>query len=152
MEEVSRLDIYDLIFNGVEESNVTLEDGDMVLIPAGKKPEEEEVVFIYGHVQKPGEVKYKVGNRLSDYLRLAGGPLKEANLKSVKITGMREGKFKTLTVNMHHVLFGGKFNKDPEVYVNDIIYLPERFFYMANMKDAISLVLTALSIYTLFIR
>lgn len=99
-------------------------------------------VFVYGQVRQPGPVVYRHGARLSDYLNAAGGPTPQAWLQSVKVTKAGDGKRSTVTeANADLILFQGRYDLDPVLGPNDVVYVPEAFFSLQNFRELLALVL-----------
>ncbi len=61
-------DIHALMEKGSEADNITLQDGDIIVIAASPKN-----VYIYGHVTKPGFVEYTPERDASWYIQASGG-------------------------------------------------------------------------------
>ncbi len=86
-ENVERIvvDFEKLMQQGDKSQDVILEDGDIIVIP--KAP---IAVTVTGSVAKPGGVTYVAGQKLSYYLKKAGGAswdAKLSNTKIIKVTG-----------------------------------------------------------------
>lgn len=62
------------------EDDIRLEARDKIIIP-----QPPQTVSIIGAVKNPSNVVYRQGLRLDDYLRQAGGPTEEANMKELYI-------------------------------------------------------------------
>ncbi|MBC7543724.1 MAG: SLBB domain-containing protein [Candidatus Sericytochromatia bacterium] len=113
-----------------------LTDGDIVFIPSQRNPQETSVVYVYGSVSRPGAVPYRAGNRLSDYLNAAGGPAPSAWLQSVRITRAgRNARAEVQTANAYEILYNGRYDEDPLIGANDIVFVPESFFSFRNVGD-----------------
>jgi protein involved in polysaccharide export with SLBB domain len=128
-----------------------LADGDIVFIPSQRNPLETSVVYVYGSVGQPGAVPYRAGNRLSDYLNAAGGPTVTAWLPGVRITtAARHTQTEVRTVNAQDILYGGRFDLDPEVGVNDIVFVPESFITFRTFAEVSGLILSGVGLYGVF--
>ncbi len=72
------------IFEQGSTNDVILKDGDVILIP-----KDEQTVYVFGQVQRPGYVKYVKGWKVKDYLRAVGGETSEStgDVKVLKLNG-----------------------------------------------------------------
>jgi polysaccharide export outer membrane protein len=61
-------------------SNILLEDGDQIYVP--KKP---SAVLVFGEVQNPSAILYKPNLTVKDYISLAGGFTKDADIEDIFI-------------------------------------------------------------------
>lgn len=122
-------------------------DGDILFVPAQRNPQDTNVVFVYGQVGRPGAVPYRAGAKLSDYLNAAGGPTPYSHLPGVRITRAARGEqAKVVEANAHDILYNGRFDLDPEVGPNDVIYVPESFFNFRNFSELSGLVLSGVGL------
>lgn len=137
---------YKLLFENDESQNLDLQDGDLILVPDSKDLAEDSAIYVHGQVGKPGKVPFRAGNRLTDYLNAAGGPLGRAALRSVSI--IRAGSNKVQTVDAYQILREGKFERDPVLKPGDIVNVPEEFFYISNFQDVVNTILAAAGIYS----
>lgn len=128
-----------------------LADGDIVFIPSQRNLLESSVVYVYGSVGRPGTVAYRSGNRLSDYLNAAGGPTVTAWLYGVRVTrAARLQRTDVLTYNAYDILYGGRFDLDPEIGVNDIIFVPESFLSFRTFNEVSGLILSGVGLFGVF--
>jgi protein involved in polysaccharide export with SLBB domain len=128
-----------------------LTDGDIVFIPSQRNLLESSVVYVYGSVGRPGAVPYRSGNRLSDYLNAAGGPTVTAWLQSVRVTrAARQQRTTVDSFNAYDILYGGRFDLDPEVGVNDIIFVPESFISFRTFSEVSGLILSGVGLFGVF--
>jgi protein involved in polysaccharide export with SLBB domain len=72
------------IFQSGSSSDVVLKDGDVILVP-----KDEQLVYVFGQVQRPGFVKYVKGWKVRDYLNAVGGETSEStgDIKVLKANG-----------------------------------------------------------------
>ena len=77
---VGDLDVYDYLLNGKFDSNVRIEDNDMIVITPY-----ESIVKVSGGVKRPRLFEMKKGETLSDAIRFAGGFKAEAYSNNVTI-------------------------------------------------------------------
>lgn len=74
------IDLYDYLLRGLTATDLRLEHGDVVFVPAV-----EDRVEVSGPVVRPGIYELKDGEDLRDLLRFAGGVRAEAELRRVQI-------------------------------------------------------------------
>jgi len=87
-----RVDLYEL-FNGQQmTNNVTLQDGDIVIVP------KSEPVFVSGFVQSQGQVQVKRNTTVLQVLTMAGGLSERGSNGGIKIQRMVDGKKKEIQV------------------------------------------------------
>ncbi|MBC7543698.1 MAG: polysaccharide export protein [Candidatus Sericytochromatia bacterium] len=109
-------------------------------------------VFVYGQVNHPGPVPYRANMRLSDTINAAGGPTGQAWLHNVKITRAGHGKpGPVIDVNANNILNKGRFDQDPQVGANDIVFIPEAFLSLNNFKELSGLILGGLGVVGLLV-
>ncbi|WP_121923504.1 SLBB domain-containing protein [Hydrogenothermus marinus] len=75
--------LYDLLIKGSKEENITLKEGDSILIKKVENTEKDKTVTILGEVNRPGIYKYKSGMRLYDLILEAGGYTEDAYPKAL---------------------------------------------------------------------
>lgn len=88
------IDIYKFLFHGITDNDLSLQDGDVVIVPPY-----EQLVSIKGLVKRPMQYELRQGETLSDALCFAGGFVGNAysaQLKVVRTTG-REKQIFTLS-------------------------------------------------------
>lgn len=66
--KLREIDVYDYLFNGNQESNIRLEEGDLILVSPY-----EELVKIDGNVKRPMRYELRNNETLADLLEYAGG-------------------------------------------------------------------------------
>jgi protein involved in polysaccharide export with SLBB domain len=99
-------------------------------------------LYVYGQVLHPGPVPYKPGMRLSEAINAAGGPTAQAWLHSVRLTHAAKGHPGQVTdINAHDILFRARYDRDPDVKPDDVIFIPEAFLTVNNLKDLSGLIL-----------
>ncbi len=72
------------VFEKGSAKDVLLQDGDVILIPR-----DEQTVYVFGQVERPGFVKYVKGWNVRDYLNAVGGETSEStgDIKVLKANG-----------------------------------------------------------------
>lgn len=106
-------------------SDLTLNDGDVLMIPAGSP----NVIFLTGRVARPGTEPLKPGDRLTAYAAIldAGGFQRFADLRKVYVLrASPDGTKVKIPVNIEAIQHG--HSPDIPLQVNDIIIVPEKFF------------------------
>jgi polysaccharide biosynthesis/export protein len=86
-------------------------------------------VYVSGAVLRPGKVVFDHPVTVLEAVMEAGGPdYAKANLKSVTVTRLEEGQFKTYTLNVK-LMLDGKQTKPFYLKPGDIVKVPERLWY-----------------------
>ena len=106
-------------------SDLTLNDGDVLTIPAGAA----NVVYVTGRVVRPGEQSLHPGDKLSVFAAVldAGGFARFADLKKVYVLrATPDGTKVRIPVNVNAIQHG----RAPDILLqgNDILVVPEKFF------------------------
>ena len=87
------VDVYDYLVNGSSASDIRLEEGDVILIPAY-----DVVVKATGLVKRPMRFEMKKGETLADLLKYAGGFDTGAYTESVTVTRQNSNSYFVRTV------------------------------------------------------
>lgn len=130
------------IFSNNPQFNIKLENGDIIAIPAIKS-----YVYVYGEVAKSGTFGYVPGQRISDYINVAGGPTAKASLGGVTVTRLEEGKPKVYRIDLSEIMLKGIKENDIEIHAGDVIQVPGNFFYFSDFPSFANTVLLALTLY-----
>lgn len=142
-----KLELYD-VFLGVDNaSNILLRNGDIISVPAIRS-----YVYIYGDVSRSGTFGYVPGQRLSDYINIAGGPSARANLSGVTVTRQENGSPKVFHINASRIIQQGITDDDIEILPGDVINVPGNFFYFSDFASFANTVLLALTLYNTVVR
>jgi len=88
---VSRFDLYDVLLRGNTRANIRLSHGDVIFVPAIGA-----TVGIGGEVQRPAIYEIKGPTSFSHVIKLAGGLLPTASLKTSHIERIKKGQYHTL--------------------------------------------------------
>lgn len=102
--------------------NVLVEPGSIVYIP----PVEEQVVYVFGEVVRPGLVEYNFGMTVLDAILKAGNASNSAQLSTVYL--FKEGpENPPITLDLSGIIKASpvKTGMNPEVKPKDIIYVPK---------------------------
>lgn len=120
---IINVDLRKYFATGDDKCNPHLLEGDWIVV---QKRDSNSFVGIYGAVNKPGLYEFVEGDKLTDIVQIAGGPLESAMLEEVEILKLNEeGKEKErLTVNLKKILNGEE--EDIKLENNDRIFIPER--------------------------
>ena len=90
---VSTVDVYDFLINGSQNSNITLQDNDVVIVP----PVETRVEVI-GPVRREGLFEVKTSENVSDLLKFTGGLSAKAYTKRITVRRFEENSRKVLDI------------------------------------------------------
>lgn len=116
--QVIPLKLDKLLIEGDKNSDVVLESGDTIVLPAIP-----DKVYVFGQVEKPGAFPFEPERRMVDYLASAGGPTAKAKKTVVVVRGTGEAP-QMLHLTLNSGLRGS--NKDnPLVQAGDIIFVPD---------------------------
>lgn len=91
---ISSVDVYDFLKSGDMNTDVRLENGDLILVGTYKNR-----VTVKGNVITPGRFEFNEDESLLDLINYAGGFRENAYRKSVKITRIFNDKLKIVDVN-----------------------------------------------------
>lgn len=112
------------LFSGQQpETNLVLEDQDVIFVPKAAK------VYVIGQVQSPGE--YILGNQrlsLVEAIGQAGGFTRIAARKRVRVLRQTRKGEKTFVINVQQVMEKGWEGQELELQSGDVVVVPERFF------------------------
>jgi protein involved in polysaccharide export with SLBB domain len=84
--------------------------------------------LVHGQVAKPGPVDIPVDAplKLSHAILLAGPPTQWAKLQEVRVTRVRNGETKTMTIDVRAILQEGRLDHDIVLEPDDRVFIPER--------------------------
>lgn len=93
---IAAIDIYDFLFNGKQQGNIRLQEGDMIMVPPYS-----QLVTVEGNVKRPMRYELKADEKLSDAIEYAGGFASDAYTDMVKIarTSGREKELFNVAAN-----------------------------------------------------
>ena len=113
------LDLDALLKKGDLSANVTLAQGDRILIPQPIR------CYVFGAVLRPGFYVAKDGDRLLDAINACGGTSPEASLRSVRLVRIAKDKntATSLPINLENFFKKGDMTNDPEIQAGDAIYV-----------------------------
>ena len=106
-----KIDLVDLLRNGNIESDMLLNDGDVVLVPA------MDVFYVYGEVQRPGRYRLERNMTIMQALSVASGITDQGNEKGIVINRQVDTKIMSIESKLGDQL-------EP----NDVVYVKGSFF------------------------
>jgi len=123
-----KVDLRELLDQGLTESNVTLQAGDVVYIqPSTFAAASQYKLYVLGKVNRPGAFEYQEGLTALDVVVLAGGFAKYAAPNRTVITRRKDdGSAETIKIDLNRVREGKE--KDIMVKPGDRIYVPKSWF------------------------
>ena len=92
-EQIADVDIYDFLFTGNKSNDISIQEGDVVLVPPYK-----EIVTVKGGVKREMRYELKEEQSISDLIEYAGGFSSGAYRNDVKIIRNTEKEKEILTV------------------------------------------------------
>ena len=126
---ISTIDAYDFIMNGNSQSNIRLEDGDAVIVPAYSN-----LVKLDGQVKRPMYFEMKEGETMQNLLDYAGGFAKGAYTQNITIIRQGLTNYEVLSVeNQDYGTF--KIQEGDEVTVSK---LQERYQNRISLRGAVT--------------
>lgn len=93
-KKIADVDVYDFIVKGQTGGDVTLQDGDIVLVPTY-----EMIVDMAGKVKRPMKYELKDGESVADALGFAGGFMGDAYTENVNIIRRNGREYQVYTVD-----------------------------------------------------
>ena len=126
--KIASVDVYDFIMNGNNRSDIRLNEGDVIIVPAYSC-----MVKLNGHVKRPMFFEMKEGESLQQLFKYAGGFAKDAYTKTVSVTRQTGKDYEICHVNSFEL---GNFRvKDgDEVEVGE---LQSRFENRVTIRGAV---------------
>lgn len=124
-------DLRKLMHQNDDKQNIALEEGDTLIVPPMP-----DTIYLLGEIRSPGAYQYNVGNKVKEYVALAGGPGAKAKLRHVKIIKEIGGKPKVITIDLKAILLGEK-QEEVELRPGDAIYIPQAD--IASWRDVIAI-------------
>lgn len=109
-------------------------------------------IYVMGQAKMSGSYDYKEGIKILELLSLAGGFTNEADLTAVKIFRVTGEKRDVIEVNMEDVVKKGEVEKDIELQIDDIVYVPQTGvtgwnWFVNNIMPTLYLISTVLTLY-----
>lgn len=91
--EVASLDVYDYLLKGNYQTNIRLQENDMIMVGAYDK-----LVVVRGKVKRERIYEMKAGETLQDLLNMAGGFTGDAYRKDVRVKRKTDSRYRIATV------------------------------------------------------
>ena len=91
---IATVDVYDFIMNGKIKDDISLQEGDVIIVPAY-----DRLVKISGNVKRNMKFEMKSGETLADLLKYAGGFDADAYSRSLRIVRQNGEEYEVKTVN-----------------------------------------------------
>lgn len=115
------LDLNSLIVKGDKSSDVGLESGDELVLPAN-----ENKIHVFGEVKSPGSYAYSPSRTIIDYLGDAGGPTQKARLSQARIVRGTPDAPKIMVMDLKRAITGKPMQSNPTLEAGDLIYIPSK--------------------------
>lgn len=109
---IETLDMYDVLITGSYNSKVTLKSGDVIFVKPVKN-----LVSIDGAVKVPARYELKEGQNLSDLIQYANGTSADADMSSIFLNRILDGKVKSLPISNIKQFNTLKGNDGDKVYI-----------------------------------
>lgn len=106
-----RIDLVDLLRNANMEANITLANGDVVLVP------DMDVFYIYGEVQSPGRYRLERDMTVMQAIAVASGMTARGSEKGIVVNRQDGGSSKSLKSEL-----GDRVQSNDVVYVKTVIF------------------------------
>ena len=127
-KKVATIDVYDYIFNGKIDSNVRLQDNDVISVGAY-----DAIVNIQGKTKRPMMYEMKANETLSKLVQFSGGFAGDAYSEKVRVVRKSGREYSLFTVDRKNMNAFTMCDGD-SVYVDSII---SRFSNMIEIKGAV---------------
>jgi polysaccharide export outer membrane protein len=102
--------------------------------------ETEDKVYVLGEVRVPNAYPYHEGDRLTDYLAVAGGPMSTANWNKCNIYSVDQASTKRI-INLRNTFQSHDLMQNPVLKPNDTIYLEKKSGFIVENWSEISQIL-----------
>ena len=127
-KKVATIDVYDYIFNGKIDSNIRLQDNDVISVGAY-----DAIVNIQGKTKRPMMYEMKANETLSKLVQFSGGFTGDAYNEKVRVVRKAGREYSLFTVDRKNMNAFTMCDGD-SVYVDSII---SRFSNMIEIKGAV---------------
>ncbi|NLZ19847.1 MAG: capsule biosynthesis protein [Bacteroidales bacterium] len=127
-EQIATVDVYGYLFNGRSDSDITLKEGDVVIVPPYVN-----LVRAGGNVKRPMFYELAEGETLSDLVQYAGGYSSKAHQDDIRVIRQLGAERQIYTVKQPDVA-GFAMADGDEVYVEATM---ERFSNKVEIKGAV---------------
>ena len=127
-EQIATVDVYGYLFNGRSDSDITLKEGDVIIVPPYIN-----LVLAAGNVKRPMFYELTEGEVLSDLIQYAGGFSSKAYQDDVRVIRQQGAERQIYTVRKPSAASFAMKDGD-EVYVGETM---ERFSNKVEIKGAV---------------
>ena len=127
-EQVATVDVYGYLFNGRSDSDITLKEGDVIIVPPYVN-----LVLAAGNVKRPMFYELAEGETLSDLIQYAGGFSSKAYQDDVRVIRRQGAERQIFTVRNSSAASFAMADGD-EVHVGETL---ERFSNKVEVKGAV---------------
>ena len=127
-EQIATVDVYGYLFNGRSDSDITLKEGDVVIVPPYVN-----LVRAGGNVKRPMFYELAEGETLSDLIQYAGGYSSKAHQDDIRVIRQLGAERQIYTVKQASAARFAMADGD-EVYVEGTM---ERFANKVEVKGAV---------------
>jgi len=125
------VDLFKVFTEGDQTQNVVLDDGDLIIVPTVSK--EENRVYIFGEVKKPGLYTFSgQGMRVFDVISEAGGVTIFAKESSTKVVRGDISRPEVLSADLKSLVEQGNFSQNIQLANGDLVYVPRSFIGDVN--------------------
>lgn len=93
-KKIANVDVYDFILNGKSPDNITLQEGDIVVVPAF-----DRLVEVIGNVKRPMVYELKDGETIAELLEYAGGFAGNAYKENLRVVRQDGREYQVYTVD-----------------------------------------------------
>ncbi len=121
-----------LLYENDESQNIKLKAGDTFIVPAAQTN-----IYILGEIRNPGAYQYNVGNKIKEYIALAGGPTRRARMRQTRVIQYIGGKPVVHTIDLRSILTGN-LTENFELRPGDVIYIP--YAEIVSYKDVVRMI------------
>ena len=126
--QIATVDVYGYLFNGRSDSDITLKEGDVIIVPPYVN-----LVLAAGHVKRPMFYELAEGETLTDLVQYAGGFSSKAYQDDVRVIRQQGAERQIYTVRKSSAATFTMADGD-EVYVGETM---ERFSNKVEIKGAV---------------
>lgn len=91
---IKKIDVYDFLIHGNAADDITLQDGDIILVPTY-----ESIIDIAGNVKRPMKYEMKDGETVQDVLEFSGGFKGDAYTKNLSLIRRNGKEYQIYTVS-----------------------------------------------------
>jgi polysaccharide export outer membrane protein len=120
--EITTINLSELLFQGKRELNIYLRNGDNIYVP------EANQFFILGEIRKPGLYNLTENLTILKAISIAGGFTEFANSKRISIIRADNAGEQKIYINVDDIIKKGMEAYNPILQAGDVVMVPKRFF------------------------